>query len=74
MGVSQTLGRLMHNPLPEGRLDDILRPEGDNPLLEKGFVTTSADALWNWARTGSPRAWTWTATAWCSARRRASPT
>jgi NADH-quinone oxidoreductase subunit B len=53
MGVSQTVGRLMHNPLPEGRLDDILRPEGDNPLLEKGFVTTSADALWNWARTGS---------------------
>ena len=21
------------NPLPEGRLDDILRPDGDNPLL-----------------------------------------
>jgi NADH-quinone oxidoreductase subunit B len=53
MSVLQTVDRLMHNPLPEGRLDDILRPEGDNPLLEKGFVTTSADALWNWARTGS---------------------
>ena len=53
MGVIQTVSGLMHNPLPEGRLDDILRPEGDNPLLEQGFVTTSLDALWNWARTGS---------------------
>src|SRR3546814_1612531 len=41
------------NPLPEGRLDDILRPEGDNPLTERGFVTTSSDVLLNWARTGS---------------------
>ena len=41
------------NPLPEGRLDDILRPGEDNPLLQNGFVTTSMDALWNWARTGS---------------------
>src|SRR5690606_18510026 len=41
------------NPLPEGRLDDILRPEGENPLLERGFVTTSSDVLLNWARTGS---------------------
>ena len=49
MGVSQ----LLHNPEPIGRLDDILRPEGDNPLLERGFVTTSVDALMNWARTGS---------------------
>ena len=32
----------MNNPLPEGRVDDILRPEGDNPLLERGFVTTSS--------------------------------
>ena len=48
-----TVSELMHNPLPEGRLDDILRPEGDNPLLQNGFVTTSMDALWNWARTGS---------------------
>ncbi len=83
----------MNNPTPEGRVDDILRPEGDNPLLEKGFVTTSVDALLNWARTGSmwpmtfglaccavemmhagARAWTSTATAWCSARRRVSPT
>jgi NADH:ubiquinone oxidoreductase subunit 3 (subunit A) len=49
MGVSQ----YFHNPEPIGRLDDILRPEGDNPLLERGFVTTSVDALINWARTGS---------------------
>ncbi len=53
MGVIQTLDGLMNNPSPEGRVDDILRPEGDNPLLEKGFVTTSVDALLNWARTGS---------------------
>jgi NADH-quinone oxidoreductase subunit B len=53
MGVIQTVSGLMHNPLPEGRVDDILRPEGDNPLLEHGFVTTSLDVLWNWARTGS---------------------
>ncbi|QIL20792.1 NADH-quinone oxidoreductase subunit B [Thermomonas sp. HDW16] len=53
MGVSETLSGLMHNPVPEGRLDDILRPGDDNPLLQHGFVTTSMDALWNWARTGS---------------------
>ena len=44
---------LMHNPIPEGRVDDILRPEGDNPVMQHGFATTSMDALWNWARTGS---------------------
>jgi len=43
----------MHNPLPEDRVGDILRPEGENPLLQQGYVTTSMDALWNWARTGS---------------------
>ena len=53
MGVIQTVDRLMTNPIPEGRVDDILRPEGENPLLEKGYVTTSVDALLNWARTGS---------------------
>ena len=42
-----------NNPLPEGRLDDILRVGDDNPLQQNGFVTTSMDALWNWARTGS---------------------
>ncbi|MDQ3160219.1 MAG: NADH-quinone oxidoreductase subunit B, partial [Pseudomonadota bacterium] len=53
MGVSDAISGLMHNPIPEGRLDDILRPEGDNPLLQNGFVTTNLDTLWNWARTGS---------------------
>ena len=42
-----------NNPLPEGRLDDILRVGEGNPLQQNGFVTTSMDALWNWARTGS---------------------
>jgi NADH-quinone oxidoreductase subunit B len=46
MGVSDAISGLMHNPIPEGRLDDILRPEGDNPLLQNGFVTTSLDTLW----------------------------
>ena len=27
MGVIQTLDGLMNNPVPEGRVDDILRPE-----------------------------------------------
>ena len=53
MGVIQTLDGLMHNPVPLAQVDDILRPEGENPLLEKGYVTTSVDALLNWARTGS---------------------
>jgi NADH-quinone oxidoreductase subunit B len=36
------------------KVDDILRPHADdNPLLERGMVTTSLDALINWARTGS---------------------
>ncbi|MCB1594729.1 MAG: NADH-quinone oxidoreductase subunit B, partial [Xanthomonadales bacterium] len=50
MGV---ISSLMHNPEPLGTVDDILRPAGDNPVLERGFVTTSADTLINWARTGS---------------------
>ncbi len=53
MTVLQTIEGLMNNPLPEGQVDDILRPEGDNPLTERGFVTTTSDALLNWARTGS---------------------
>ncbi|RZA32102.1 MAG: NADH-quinone oxidoreductase subunit B, partial [Lysobacteraceae bacterium] len=52
MSVLGTIDRLMTNPIPEGRVDDILRPDGENPLLEKGYVTTSVDALMNWARTG----------------------
>ena len=39
MGV---ISSLMHNPEPLGTVDDILRPAGDNPVLERGFVTTSA--------------------------------
>src|SRR5690606_12689152 len=56
MGVIQVARKLADaasNPLPEGRVDDILRPGGENPLLEQGFVTTSSDILLNWARTGS---------------------
>ena len=49
MGVSE----FFHNPVPLGVVDDILRPGGDSPLMEHGFVTTSVDALLNWARTGS---------------------
>jgi NADH-quinone oxidoreductase subunit B len=44
---------LFHNPVPTGPVEDILRPGGDNPLLERGFVTATADSLINWARTGS---------------------
>ena len=43
-----------NNPLPEGRLDDILRADGGaEHLRQNGYFTTSLDALWNWARTGS---------------------
>ena len=45
--------KLFLNPVPTGPVDDILRPGGDNPLLQRGFVTTSLDTLINWARTGS---------------------
>lgn len=45
--------RMMHNPVPASTVDDILRPGDDNPLIERGFAITSADALINWARTGS---------------------
>ena len=34
------------NPLPEGRLDDILLAGSENPLLQNGYVTTSLDGLW----------------------------
>ncbi len=49
-----SIAQFFHNPEPLGRVDDILRPSADeNPLLDRGFVTTSVDALVNWARTGS---------------------
>ena len=56
MGVTRAISKVSDfasNPLPEGRVDDILRPEGENPLLERGFLTTNTDTLLNWARTGS---------------------
>ena len=46
MGVTETISGLMHNPVPVGRLDDILLPGDDNPLVQQGYVTTSLDALW----------------------------
>jgi NADH-quinone oxidoreductase subunit B len=49
-----SIAQFFHNPEPLARVDDILRPSADqNPLLDRGFVTTSVDALVNWARTGS---------------------
>jgi NADH-quinone oxidoreductase subunit B len=45
--------RLFLNPTQTGIVDDILRPGGDNPLLERGFATATLDSLVNWARTGS---------------------
>src|SRR5262249_895428 len=45
--------KLFLNPVPTGPVDDILRPGGDRPLIQRGFVTTSFDALINWARPGS---------------------
>jgi len=53
MGVIQRIDEAMHNPPPVNIVDDILRPAEDNPLMERGFVTTNLDALVNWARTGS---------------------
>ena len=53
MGVSDTIARVMHNPIPVSTVDDILRPGDDNPLIERGFATARLDDLVNWARTGS---------------------
>src|ERR1700761_336758 len=53
MGVISSIDRVMHNPQPLNLVDDILRPAGDNPIVQRGFATTSVDALMNWARTGS---------------------
>jgi len=53
MGVMTTIDRLMHNPAPLNLVDDILRPNGDAPVANRGFGVTSIDALMNWARTGS---------------------
>ena len=53
MRVMSFIDRTMHNPAPLSLVDDILRPADDNPILQRGFATTSLDALLNWARTGS---------------------
>ena len=53
MGVMTTIDRVMHNPTPLNLVDDILRPNGDAPVINRGFGVTSIDALMNWARTGS---------------------
>ncbi|HRG14612.1 MAG TPA: NADH-quinone oxidoreductase subunit B family protein [Pseudomonadota bacterium] len=50
MGVKTSF---FHNPEPIGDVDDILRPDASNPLIERGFAIASMDALVNWARTGS---------------------
>ena len=44
MGVIQRIDEAMHNPPPVNVVDDILRPAEDNPLMDRGFVTTSLDA------------------------------
>ena len=53
MGVIQQISDALHNPVPASTVDDILRPGGDNPLVERGWAVTGSDALINWARTGS---------------------
>ena len=53
MGVIDSVSRVMHNPEPLNLVDDILLPAGSNPVVQRGFATTSVDALMNWARTGS---------------------
>jgi NADH-quinone oxidoreductase subunit B len=53
MGVIDSISRTMHNPPPVNVVDDILRPGGDSPLVQRGFATARMDELMNWARTGS---------------------
>ena len=53
MGLKDIAEDLMFNPTPVGRVDDILRTDEGNPLVDRGFAVTSIDALVNWARTGS---------------------
>ena len=45
MGVTQTIRKVADsasNPVPEARLDDILRPEGDKAALKQRVVTLRA--------------------------------
>ena len=53
MSLLSRISETMHNPAPVDVVDDILRPAGDNPLLQRGFATARLDELINWARTGS---------------------
>ncbi|MGP1664545.1 MAG: NADH-quinone oxidoreductase subunit B, partial [Rhodanobacter sp.] len=53
MGVMDSVSRVMHNPEPLNIVDDILRPAGENPVVQRGFATARMDELMNWARTGS---------------------
>ncbi|MCC7256070.1 MAG: NADH-quinone oxidoreductase subunit B, partial [Dokdonella sp.] len=53
MSVVSRFSEMMHNPAPVNVVDDILRTDDDNPLIQRGFVTASLDDLINWARTGS---------------------
>lgn len=53
MGVMDSVSRIMHNPSPTGVVDDILRQDDSNPLIDRGFATATLDSLINWARTGS---------------------
>ena len=53
MGVIQNITDALHNPVPVSTVDDILRPGGDNPLVDRGYAVASLDSLVNWARTGS---------------------
>ncbi|TNY25399.1 NADH dehydrogenase, partial [Fulvimonas soli] len=34
MGVMSAIDRVMHNPQPLNLVDDILRPAGDNPVVQ----------------------------------------
>jgi NADH-quinone oxidoreductase subunit B len=49
MGMSNSISRVMHNPEPLNFVDDILRPDGDAPIVQRC--------------TPARRAWTWIATA-----------
>ncbi|MEO7066989.1 MAG: NADH-quinone oxidoreductase subunit B family protein [Rhodanobacter sp.] len=53
MGVIDSISRSMHNPPPVNVVDDILRPDAENPVVQRGFATARMDELINWARTGS---------------------
>ncbi|KAB2901955.1 MAG: NADH-quinone oxidoreductase subunit B [Xanthomonadales bacterium] len=53
MSIVSRVSASMHNPAPVDVVDDILRPDAENPLIQRGFATASLDALINWARTGS---------------------